>query len=272
MNVLSLVYPYKFDSFAQTNLITIMMKNLITCLLICLSFDAFSQDNAIKVNWTPFSFLGNFGLNYERKLADNFTINTRVNILAPRKMPFQGLFTDYFSFLTDGFDYENEYKNLSISSYGLHPQFRYFSEADALNGFYISGMLGFQYTSSSSIPYTFSDFNNMEYPGSVKINDVFVGVGIGVGNQWVTESGFTFDIMWIGLGIGSNQLKLVGKTDEANVTADAYMEVQDFIEENKTTFMANKLSVENDTYSITIRSRNILPYTKLLNFSIGYSF
>ena len=234
-----------------------------------------AQENSIKLNWTSFSIYGNFGLNYERKFTDNISVNARVNMLIPRALPYANYFETAFSGDVQGFDFKNNFSALKMSSYGIHPQFRYYTKGDALDGFYVVGSMGYQRSGISPFEFDFQDANdaNLRHGGEIALSNSFFGVGAGIGTQWVTRSGFTFDIIWISLGSAFGSTKIVGKSDDPGVD---FAQIQDDFNEEMQTFEGvnylRKFSSSYTDNSISLKFKHIMPYTKLLNFSIGYSF
>lgn len=254
------------------------MKKILFTLLLSLPFISQAQSNSVKLSLSPVGFItNNFGLNYERKFSDAFSANLRVNLTSKKALPFNDLAVNAFGDLLDSNGVNSNLFSTKIVSYGTSLQFRYFPAKEALKGFYIAPYFGLQAGKMKPFEFDFpdSDDPNIKHGGEVNANFLFLGAGIGIGNQWVMGNGLTLDIMWFGIGGGKNKIMIDGSNSSGNVDyaqVDADVE-QFFIDEAET---VDKYGVSaTSTHSannIEIVAKHAFPYLKLLNFSIGYSF
>lgn len=254
------------------------MKKILISLLIAVPFLGQAQDNSVKLTLSPAMVLtNNFGINYERKLTDAFSANLRVNLSSRKAVPFNGIATNMLGDLLDSNGVSSDVFNTKVVSYGASIQFRYFPKKEALKGFYLAPYFGLQAGKMQPFSFDFPDSNDptIKHGGEVNANFLFLGAGLGIGNQWVLGNGLTIDIMWLGIGGGKNKITLdgsnsTGTVNYANIDADVN---QFFIDEAET---FDQLGVNATTrYSsnnIEIIAKHAFPYMKILNFSIGYSF
>ncbi len=255
------------------------MKKIFFALLITLPFVGQAQDNSVKLTLSPAMFLtNNFGVNYERKLSDAFSANIRLNLTSKNALPFNGLATNLLGDVLDSAGVNSDVLRTKIISYGASLQFRYFPGKEALKGFYLAPYFGLQAGKMKPFTFDFPDSNDptIKHGGEVNTSFLFFGAGLGIGNQWIMDNGLTLDIMWFGLGAGSNKIKIDGSDNSGgNVDyADINTDVTTFLADNAEDLDKFKVDVTS-TYSasnIELIAKHTFPYMKILNFSIGYSF
>ncbi|MFZ4400835.1 MAG: DUF3575 domain-containing protein [Bacteroidales bacterium] len=124
-------------------------------------------NNSLKIN--PLSFIiAKFGLQYERKIADNMSLGLTLGLI-------------YYS---DNF-MESE---SSLKGYSVNTEFRYYFE-EAIEGLYISPYLTYlTLTKTSTDSYWYSYF-----PVVTKTTQTVFGGGMVAGRQWIW-GGFTLDV------------------------------------------------------------------------------
>lgn len=238
-----------------------------------------AQNNSVKLTLTPAMVLtNNFGINYERKFTDYFSANLRVNISSKKAVPFNGLATNLLGDILDSAGINSDVLNTKFISYGGSLQLRFFPAKEALKGFYVAPYFGFQAGKMNPFTFDFPDGNDpsIKHGGEVNASFLFLGGGLGIGNQWVTDSGFTLDVLWLGLGVGTNSILLRGE-DYSNGSVDYAKvngEVTTFVTEQKDIIDQLRMDVSStyDASSIDIIAKHAFPYVKILNISLGYSF
>lgn len=254
------------------------MKKILLPLLIAAPFLGQAQDNSVKLTLSPAMVLtNNFGINYERKLTDAFSANLRVNLSSKKAVPFNGIATNMLGDLLDSNGVNSDVFNTKVVSYGASFQFRYFPKKEALNGFYLAPYFGLQAGKMQPFSFDFPDSNDptIKHGGEVNANFLFLGAGLGIGNQWVLGNGLTIDIMWLGIGGGKNKITLDGSNSTGTVNyADIAADVNQFFTDEAETFdqLGVSATTSSSSNNIEIIAKHAFPYMKILNFSIGYSF
>ncbi len=254
------------------------MKKIFLTVLIALPFLGHAQDNSVKLTLSPAMVLtNNFGVNYERKLTDAFSANFRVNLSSRKAVPFNGIATNMLGDLLDSNGVNSDIFNTKVVSYGASIQFRYFPKKEALKGFYLAPYFGLQAGKMKPFGFDFPDSSDpsIKHGGEVNANFLFLGAGLGIGNQWVLDNGFTIDIMWLGIGGGKNKITLDGSNSTGNVDyAQIDADVNQFLIDESETLdqFGVSASTSYSSNNIEIIAKHAFPYMKILNFSIGYSF
>lgn len=254
------------------------MKKILLLLLLGAATGASAQSNSVKFTLSPGLIMANnLAFNYERKFADKFAINARLNFTSKKDLPLNGLATDLLGPVIDSAGVRSDILDTKTTSFGMNFQFKYFPAGKALKGFYIAPYLGFQTGKMQDFTFDFPDANDptIKHGGTVEASTFFFGGGIGIGNQFVADNGLTLDIMWLGLGLGSNTVTLrgtdtSGDVDYQQINAD----VQQFATDNADDISTFKGQIDSE-YSnsdINVFVKHPFPYVKILNFSIGYSF
>ncbi len=255
------------------------MKKLIVILCLGTPFLGLSQSNSVKINFSPaMTLVNNLGINYERKLGDAFSANLRFNYTSKKALPFNNLAKELLKPVLDSAGVNSDVLDTKFNSWGIGLQFKYFPKKESLRGFYLAPYFGFQTGGLKPFLFDFPDSGDptIKHTGEVNASFSFLGAGIGIGNQWIHKSGFTFDILWVGLGAGGNTIKLKGEDNSGgNIN---YAEIQQDVDE----FIANDgsdlekyglaVSTRSSNNDIEITGKHIFPYMKILNISIGYSF
>lgn len=257
------------------------MKKIALVVLAAFSLCGYAQTdqkNSVKINFSPaMTLANNLGINYERKLSDAFSVNLRVNYTSKKVLPFNSLAKDALGPVLDSAGVNSDILNTKFTSTGIGLQFKYFFKKEALRGFYLAPYFGYQTGGLKPFEFDFPDSSdpNVKHGGEVSARFTFLGAGVGIGNQWVHKSGFTFDIMWVGIGAGGNTIKLRGQDDSGDVDyAYVNQQVVDFLADDGSDLDKYGLKVSSN-YSndhIEIIGKHIFPYMKLLNISVGFSF
>lgn len=254
------------------------MKKILLILSLGLAFGATAQNNSVKLTLSPGLILANnFALNYERKFADKFSINTRLNFSSKKAVPFNSLAINLFGPVLDSAGVNSDVLNTKINSFGMNFQFKFYPGGNALTGFYIAPYVGFQTGKMKDFEFDFPDSNDptITHGGTVESSMLFFGGGIGIGNQWIMNSKLTLDILWLGLGAGTNTITFRGTDTSGDVDYAAVNDdVQTFATDNEEDFSTFKASLDSEYSSsdINVFVKHAFPYVKLFNFSIGYSF
>lgn len=247
-------------------------------MLLGVAASASAQSNSVKFTFSPGLVLANnLAFNYERKFSDKLSLNARLNFTSKKAVPLNGLATDLLGPVLDSAGVNSDILDTRVNSFGMNFQLKYFPAGKALEGFYITPYFGFQTASMKDFEFDFPDSNdpNIKHGGTVESSSLFFGGGIGFGNQWIADNGLTLDIMWLGLGLGTNNITLRGTDTSGDVDYQQINDdVQTFVADNEEEFSTFKASVDSEHTSSDIKVfvKHPFPYLKVLNFSIGYSF
>ncbi len=257
-----------------------MKKTLITCLLFA-STVAFGQKNAVKLILAPVNLItaNNVGLAYERKMTDRFSVGLKFNFSSKSAAPLSDVLSEFAQEQLDSANANSNIFNNKFTSSGLTLELRYYPKAKALKGFYLAPYIGLQNGSLANFDFDFPDSDNpaITHGGNVEMNFNFIGGGIGIGNQWTVKDRIAIDILWFGFGVGSNNFQLTGTElpgETVNFPA-VEQQVEDYIaaqEDGVYKTLLQQVETSSDEESIKLSARNLVPYTKFLNFSIGFSF
>ena len=257
-----------------------MKGTLMMCFMLATGV-AFGQKNAVKLVLAPGKLItsNNIGLVYERKLTDRFSANLKFNFSSKQAAPLSGVLSDFAQGQLDSANTTADIFNNKFTSSGLTFEFRFYTGAKALKGFYLAPYFGYQKGTFANFDFQFPDKTNpmMTHGGNVEMGFSFIGGGLGLGTQWLIADKIAIDILWIGLGVGTNTFKVLG-TEQPGEQVDfgeVQMDVKEFIDSQEEGFVKNYLlkieSEVTDDY-IKLTSKNLVPYAKILNFSIGYAF
>ncbi|MFK8045460.1 MAG: DUF3575 domain-containing protein [Crocinitomicaceae bacterium] len=256
-----------------------MKKTLMMCVLLA-STAVYGQKNAVKLVLAPgkLALANNIGLMYERKLTDRFSASAKFNFSSKAAAPLSGQLSDFAQDKLDSANTAADIFNNKFNSSGFTLELRYYTGAKALKGFYLAPYFGIQKGTFADFDFQFPDKTNPSITrgGNVEMGFNFVGGGLGLGNQWTIANKIAIDILWIGLGVGSNTFGVTGTelpgedVDFEQVDSD----VKEFIDSQEGALKTYFDRVESfyDEQSIQLTSKNLVPYTKFLNFSIGYCF
>ncbi|MFD1553098.1 hypothetical protein DNU06_12270 [Putridiphycobacter roseus] len=256
------------------------MKKLIFSFVLLSSLSAWSQSNAVKLTLPPvkLGLANNIGIGYERKLTDALAIGVKVNFSTKKAAPLSGVLTDFAKEQLDDASVNTDIFNNKFKSSGLSFELKYFPGKKALKGFYLAPYFGIQKGTLAEFSFDFPDKDNpgLTHGGDVNIGFNFVGGGIGIGNQWIIADRLSIDVLWVGLGVGSNKFIIEG-TEQAGEEVDFEnidKDVTDFInaQEGYVKKYVEKIESEYTDDYIKLTSKNLIPYSKLLNISIGFTF
>jgi len=241
---------------------------------------AFGQKNAVKLVLAPgkLALANNVGLMYERKLTDRFSASAKFNFSSKAAAPLSGRLSEFAQEQLDSANTAADIFNNQFNSSGFTLELRFYTGAKALKGFYIAPYFGIQNGTLANFDFQFPDKSDpaITHGGNVEMGFNFIGGGLGFGNQWTIADKIAIDILWVGLGVGSNQFNVTGtELPGENVNfADVDSDVRQFIDsqEGATRTYLEKIESVYDAESIKLTSRNLVPYMKVFNFSIGYCF
>ena len=257
------------------------MKKIIILLFISAPFWGATQSNAVKLDLNlPRLVLSNsIGFTYERKLSDKLSGSVSLNFSNKKAAPLSGTLTDYaVQYLDSTSVNTNIFKN-KFSSFGLDFQLKFYPKKEALKGFYIAPYFGYQKGGMDLFDFEFPDKDlvGVTHGGEVDLGYKTFGGGIGIGNQWIIGKSITLDILWVGIGYGTTTISVQG-TERAGETVDFQSidaDVNDFIsKQNDQTvkrFTDNIKSEYTDDF-IKLSLKQGIPFSKILNISIGYAF
>jgi hypothetical protein len=198
------------------------MKKISIILLILFVSNSFAQTeqkNAIKLQINPI-LAGNIGLTYERQLNSSLSLSGTVNFTIPRKIPLSGIISEY----TDPLLADAGITGISFSDFrfyriGISPEIRYYTGRNAHSGFYLSGYVNFNRFGISEFSASMEDYNGQSASAAFKASVTNIGGGFAIGNQWVW-GGFTLDITWVGVGVGSTIFGFTGTASNGENIVD----------------------------------------------------
>lgn len=256
-----------------------MKKTLMICFLFA-STAIFGQKNAVKLVLAPGKLVtaNNVGLAYERKLTDSFTASLKFNFSTKNAAPLSGALTEFAKDQLDSANANADIFNNKFKSSGLTLELRFYTGGKALKGFYLAPYFGLQTGTFENFDFDFADKVNpsITHRGNVDMGFNFIGGGIGIGNQWTIADKISIDILWLGLGVGSTNFGVTGTElpgDEIDFE-EIDKDVQAFIDSQDGTVKkyAEKIQSEVTDEYIKLTAKNLVPYTKFFNISIGYCF
>lgn len=270
------------------------MRKIAVIILILLPIFLNAQNNSFKFTLSPSMFAtNNLGLNYERKLGNALSGSLKLNYSAKNSVPLNGVAQQVLGDMIDSAGIGSNLLSRKIISYGIGLQFKYFPGKSSMEGFYFAPYFGYQVGFLEPFKVDFADANDskIKHEGEVNVNFAFLGGGVGIGNQWIFGNGLTFDVLWLGIGGGFNNIKIIGTDNSGGQVdhAESKAEVDEFLVgkdkfsyEFGFQFISSgsnaKIEVEADyttlstNEQIEIIAKHAFPYMKFLNFSIGYSF
>ncbi|WP_066756609.1 DUF3575 domain-containing protein [Crocinitomix algicola] len=254
------------------------MKKILLVVLLAAGFNASAQNNSVKFTVSPsLALANNLAFSYERKFSDKLSVNARVNFTSKKAVPFNKIAKNQLGPILDSAGVNSDILDTRINSFGANLQLKYFPGGNALRGLYLAPYIGFQGASMNDFEFDFPDSSDpsIKHGGTVESGSLFFGGGIGIGNQWVANNGLTLDIMWLGLGWGTNNITFRGTDSSGDINYEEINnDVQDFAAENEEDFSQFGATVDSEYSSSDIKVfvKHPFPYVKILNFSIGYSF
>jgi len=256
------------------------MKKLILSFALLSTISGWSQSNAVKLTLPPVKLAtaNNIGIGYERKLSDALSFGVKVNFSSKSAAPLSGVLADFAKDQLDSASVNTDIFNNKFKSSGLTFELKYFPGKNALRGFYLAPYFGIQKGTLAEFEFDFpdQDIPGQTHGGDVNVGFNFIGGGIGLGNQWIIADRLAIDILWFGVGVGSNKFLIEGtERDGEEVDFEQIdQDVTNFIDsqEGIVKKYAEKIQSEYTDEYIKLTSRNLIPYTKILNISIGFSF
>ncbi len=225
-------------------------------LLLCMLFtsNSYAQKNIIK--WRPAALTwNNIDFSYERVLTNNSSFAVKAGGMIP--LDFTVAFNNYKASFQAA---ENNLGGYTMTKgimggFSVLPEFRYYTAADAPNGFYVAPYLkywraGFSATATN---------DTTSFASTVNASINVIGVGLGIGYQWVIGDAFTVD--WNFLGLGADAYIFNANVTGVNATGTA--------NQIKEAFPGTVTTTSN---SVDYTSSPLMQFGFKSNFSIGYMF
>lgn len=272
--------------YANLNLSFMNKKVLVILISVLITTISFAQKNIVKVNAIPFAW-GEFRFGYERSLTDKLSIQGNV-----------GVFYDQIpSFIHDIEAVENYFNTYnvknSLSGFSSSIDLRIHFGSAPLKGFYLAPYLkyhsydfrtpaSFDYqlnvfelaeltTEQQAVAHQFSDGNyDIEITGTLDGTVTQLGVGLGIGWQFILGKVFVVDFNPIGFGIELDQVEIDLTTDVNSVDYERWLPyVQE--EVKNIDYFGDKVEISAKGNVIHMSAPLILP-TYRGSISIGFAF
>ncbi|MFK8045459.1 MAG: hypothetical protein AB8B72_08185 [Crocinitomicaceae bacterium] len=258
-----------------------LSRVIITCFLLS-SLTVLGQDNVVKLVVAPTNLVlaNNIALAYERKINERFSANVKFNFSSKPTIPLQSTLANFASKQMNSYRFNNDLFDDEFLSRGVSFELRYYSNSSALNGLYFSSFICYQKSTVSDFNFFYLDPSVPEgsIGGSVEMGLNFFGGGVGFGNHWTFKEKFSLDILWAGLGLGGSSFKLNGTElpgEDINfpkVEGNIVKFIDRLEDHPSRRFFENGVQSSSTAETITVTSRNIIPYAKFLNISLGIFF
>jgi len=259
-----------------------VLKKIVLFSLLSISTCAIAQGNIVKLVVAPINLIlaNNIALAYEHKINSHYSANVKLNFSSKQSVPLRSTLSNFASKQMNSYRFNNELFDDEFLSRGLALEFRYYSQSTALNGLYFSSSLCYQQSSVSDFNFFYLDPTDPDgsLGGSVEMGLNFFGGGIGVGNQWTIKEKFSLDILWAGVGVGATRFKMHGTElpgqdiNFPKVEGNIVKFIDRLEDHPSRPFFENGVQSTSTAESITITSKNIIPYFRFLNISLGIYF
>jgi len=160
--------------------------------------------NMVKLNLLALT-TGNISLQYERLITPKTTVGVTVNMMPSKGLPF----SNSIESIVDDKTTSAQLKQVSISSFSVTPEIRFYLGKEGYKGFYIAPFLRYgKYNIDFPVNYDYEGTEqNIVVDGSVTS---FSG-GFAIGAQWRVYKQFYLDWMIMGPHYGSAKGTLEGK-------------------------------------------------------------
>lgn len=160
--------------------------------------------NMVKLNLLALT-AGNISLQYERLITPKTTVGATVNMMPSKGLPFSSSVESFVDDQTTS----AQLKQISISSFSVTPEIRFYLGKEGYKGFYIAPFVRYgKYNVDLPVNYDYEGKEeNIMVDGEVK---AFSG-GFAIGAQWRVYKDFYLDWMIMGPHFGSAKGTLEGK-------------------------------------------------------------
>ena len=160
--------------------------------------------NMVKLNLLALT-AGNISLQYERLITPKTTVGATVNMMPSKGLPFSSSVESFVDDQTTS----AQLKQISISSFSVTPEIRFYLGKEGYKGFYIAPFVRYgKYNVDLPVNYDYEGKEeNIMVDGTVK---AFSG-GFAIGAQWRVYKDFYLDWMIMGPHFGSAKGTLEGK-------------------------------------------------------------
>lgn len=160
--------------------------------------------NMVKLNLLALT-TGNISLQYERLITPKTTVGVTVNVMPSKGLPFSSSIES----LVDDKTTSAQLQQVSVSSFSVTPEIRFYLGKEGYKGFYIAPFLRYgKYNVDFPVNYDYEGTEqNIMIDGTVK---AFSG-GFAIGAQWRVYKEFYLDWMIMGPHYGSAKGTLEGK-------------------------------------------------------------
>jgi hypothetical protein len=226
-------------------------------LLLCVLFtsNSYAQKNIIK--WRPAALLwNNIDFSYERVLNDKSSFAVKAGGMVPLDLT-SAFNSNKASFQQSGYSLGGYTMTKGImGGFSILPEYRYYTAAEAPNGFYVAPYLKFWRAGISATATNDTTTSASTLNTSINI----IGVGVGIGYQWVIGDAFTVDWNFVGLGVDAYIFNVNITGVDANGTADQIREQ----------FPGTTVTTSGNSVDLTSSPLFNLGFKS--NFSIGYMF
>ena len=236
-----------------------MKKNitLIVLLSIGLSSISFAQKNIVKFRPLPLAW-GSIDFSYERVLSEQSSVAAKIGFMIP--LDFTTPYNNYASQNSSSGN-GSAYSGFTITKVGIGgfsflPEYRFYTEKQAPNGFYVAPYLKFW---RAAVSLTGKNDTTSATYGMVGSLNIY-GAGVGIGYQWIISDIVSIDWNFLGLGVDAYVLGLNFTGADASGGADQI----------KQKIPNSSLVISANSASLTLPPA-VLPAFKC-NFSIGVKF
>lgn len=160
--------------------------------------------NMVKLNLLALT-AGNISLQYERLITPKTTVGATVNMMPSKGLPFSSSVESFVDDQTTS----AQLKQISISSFSVTPEIRFYLGKEGYKGFYIAPFVRYgKYNVDLPVNYDYEGKEeNIMVDGEIK---AFSG-GFAIGAQWRVYKDFYLDWMIMGPHFGSAKGTLEGK-------------------------------------------------------------
>lgn len=159
--------------------------------------------NLVKLNALALT-TGNISVQYERLIKPKFSIGASVNIMPERGLPFSSKLEDFVDDQTT----VAQLKGISISSFSITPEARFYFGKDSFKGFYIAPFARYgSYSLTFPVNY---EYEGHEFQMNVSGKLSSISAGVAFGAQWQVAKNVYLDWMIIGPHYGNVKGDLSG--------------------------------------------------------------
>lgn len=222
--------------------------------------------NVLKINLTSM-MLKTFAVQYERKIANNFTMALGVIYRPKSGMKIFDVIADGAG--NSGLSQETAfmYRSMKYSRISITPEFRYYFKKKAPKGLYLAPFLKYYQDAMNFNFNYYPDNSTVQKTGLATIKENSFGIGILFGYQIINKKNLAIDLWFAGPWIGIRNAKISSdvKTNNVNEFERA------IISSNIEPLFYNR-TIEWDTNSINSKMSNYGFGFRMLGVNVGYSF